>query len=125
MGLTRKEKAFIQQVVKNPGATNAQIIVNAGYEPKTQETAKVMYQQMIKKEKIQSALSAYTDLAEQTIIKSIKDYGDSDRQWQRTLAVETSKWVHDKVHGKAAQMNVNVNADFTEHATEQNKKYGI
>lgn len=125
MGLTRKEKAFIQQVVKNPGAKNAEIIVNAGYQPKNDVTAKTMYQQMMKKEKIQSALSAYTDLAEQTIIKSIKDYGDSDRQWQRTLAVETSKWVHDKVHGKAAQMNINLNQDFTEHATEQNKKYGI
>ena len=125
MALTKKEKAFIQQVVTNKTAKNADIVRAAGYEVEKDDTAKVMYHQLIKKEKIQSALAAYTDLAEQTIIKSIKDYGNSDRQWQRSLAVETSKWVHDKVHGKAAQMNVNVNADFTEHATEQNKTYGI
>lgn len=84
-----------------------------------------MYGQLMKKEKIQNALAAYTDLAETTIIQSIKDYKDSDRQWQRTLAVDTSKWLHDKVHGKAAQMNFNVNQDYTEFAQKQNEEYKL
>jgi len=125
MGLTRKEKEFVKQVVTNKTATNAEIIRNAGYLPKDNSVASAMYSNMMRNDRIKSALSAYTELAENTIIKSIKDYGNSDRQWQRTLAVETSKWVHDKVHGKAAQMNFNVNQDFTEFSGEQNKKYNI
>lgn len=125
MALTRKEKEFVKQVVTNKSASGPELVMAAGYAAKDKHSASSMYTSLMKRGKIQSALSAYSDLAEQTIIKSIQDYSDSDRQWQRTLAVETSKWVHDKVHGKAAQMNINLNADFTEHAQEQNQKYGI
>lgn len=125
MALTRKEKEFVKQVVTNKNADNADIVKAAGYNPKDDTVASSMYTTIMKKEKIQSALSAYTDLAESTIIKSITDYQNSDRQWQRTLAVDTSKWLHDKVHGKAAQMNFNVNQDFTEFAQKQNEKYDL
>lgn len=125
MSLTRKEKEFVKQVLSDKSATGGELVVKAGYTPKDSKNASLMYSQLMKKEKIQSALSAYTELAETTIIKSITDYQNSDRQWQRTLAVETSKWLHDKVHGKAAQMNFNVNQDYTEFAQKQNEKYDL
>lgn len=125
MALTRKEKEFVKQVLTDTSSTNSEIVVKAGYKPKDKINAGLMYGQLMKKEKIQNALAAYTDLAETTIIQSIKDYKDSDRQWQRTLAVDTSKWLHDKVHGKAAQMNFNVNQDYTEFAQKQNEEYKL
>lgn len=78
-----------------------------------------------KKPHIQSALLAYSALAEETIVEAITDYRHSDKQWERTLAVDSSKWIHDKVHGKAAQQNTNVNLNFTAHATEKKDKYGL
>ena len=94
---------------KNEKATNAGALAN----------------KLDKNEVVQSALIAHSQLAEQTIVKSIIDYSDSDKQWQRTLAVETSKWVHDKIHGKAIQQNVNVNQNFYEKAKQEREEYNL
>ena len=123
--LTRKEQAFVKEIIKNPIARPEVIVKNAGYEVKNDTNAKNIYQQTIKRPEVISALGAYTELAETTIVKSIVDFGNSDRQWQRTLAVETSKWVHDKVHGKAVQQNINLNQDFSKQADTKRQEYGI
>lgn len=123
--LTRKEQAFVKEIIKNPKAKPEEIVKEAGYAVKNDTNAKNIYYQNMERPAVISALGAYSELAENTIVKSIVDFGNSDRQWQRVLAVETSKWVHDKVHGKAVQQNINVNQDFSKQADAKRQEYGL
>lgn len=122
--LTDKQRAYIKLRVDNPKMTKTRAVMQV-YNTDKPTNAGAMANKLDKNPAVQNALIAHSKLAEQTIIKSIMDYGDSEKQWQRTLAVETSKWVHDKIYGKAIQQNVNVNQNFTKDAQEQREKYGL
>ncbi len=122
--LTDKQRAYVKLRVENPKMTKTRAVMQV-YDTERPTTAGSIANRLEKNEAVQSALIAHSNLAEQTIVKSIMDYGDSDKQWQRTLAVESSKWVHDKIYGKAIQQNVNVNQNFSEQAKEERNKYGL
>lgn len=122
--LTDKQRAYIKLRVENPKMTKTKAVMQA-YDVAKPTTAGAMANRLDKNEAVQNALLAHSNLAEQTIVKAIMDYGNSEKQWERSLAVETSKWVHDKIYGKAIQQNVNVNQNFTKDAQEQREKYGI
>lgn len=122
--LTDKQRAYVKLRVENPKMTKTRAVMQV-YDTDKATNAGAIAKQLERNEAVQSALIAHSKLAEQTIVKSILDYGDSDKQWQRTLAVESSKWVHDKIYGKAIQQNVNVNQNFSEQAKEERNKYGL
>jgi hypothetical protein len=122
--LTDKQRAYVKLRVENPKMTKTKAVMET-YDVTKATNAGSIANRLDKNEAVQSALIAHSNLAEQTIVKSIMEYGDSDKQWQRTLAVESSKWVHDKIYGKAIQQNVNVNQNFTKDAQEQREKYGL
>lgn len=122
--LTPKQRKFVQLLTSDPKMTPTRAVMQT-YNVKKPTTAGAMSKQLQKIPKVQNALIAHSNLAENTIVKAIMDYGDSDKQWQRTLAVETSKWVHDKLHGKAIQQNVNLNQTFTKHVEDKGKVYDL
>ena len=122
--LTPKQRKFVQLMTSDPKMTPTRAVMQS-YNVKKPTTAGAMSKALEKNPKVQSALIAHTSLAENTIVKAIMDYGDSEKQWQRTLAVETSKWVHDKLHGKAVQQNINLNQNFTKHVEDKGKVYDL
>lgn len=122
--LTDKQRAYVKLRVENPKMTKTRAVMQV-YDVEKPTTAGAMAKKLETNEAVQSALLAHSALAEQTIVKSIIDFGDSDRQWERTLAVETSKWVHDKIYGKAIQQNVNVNQNFYEKAKQEREEYNL
>lgn len=122
--LTDKQRAYVKLRVENPKMTKTKAVMQV-YDTDKATNAGALANRLDKNPAVQSALLAHSALAEQTIIKSIIDYGDSDRQWERTLAVETAKYVHDKIHGKAIQQNVNVNQNFYEKAKQEREEYGL
>ena len=120
--LTLRQRKAVENI--NSGMSPTKAVMRA-YNIEKPTYAGSQWAALKKKPHVQSALLAYSTLAEDTIIDAITDYKSSDVQWQRSLAVDTSKWLHDKVHGKAAQQNTNVNLNFTAHATEKKDKYGL
>lgn len=122
--LTDKQRAYVKLRIENPKMSKTKAVMQV-YDTDKATNAGALANKLDKNEAVQSALIAHSQLAEQTIVKSIIDYSDSDKQWQRTLAVETSKWVHDKIHGKAIQQNVNVNQNFYEKAKQEREEYNL
>jgi hypothetical protein len=121
--LTLKEKELVRLLTETK--TTPTKAVMTVYDIKKPNQASSFWGSKKKLPKIQNALLAHSSLAEDTIIKAILDYKDSEKQWQRSLAVDTSKWVHDKIYGKAVQQNSNVNLNFTAHADEKRKEYDL
>ena len=122
--LTDKQRAYVKLRVENPKMTKTKAVMQT-YDVTKATNAGAIANKLDKNPAVQNALMAHNHLAEQTIVQAIMDYGNSERQWERTLAVETAKYVHDKLHGKAIQQNVNVNQNFTEQAKQERDKYGL
>jgi hypothetical protein len=104
--LTPKQKAFVQHIVNNPkeSATKAALATyGTTNKPPTYNSAAQIATTNLKQPQIISELAKYNNLAENTLINAINDYQDSDKLGERALAVDTAKWVHDKVNGKAIQ----------------------
>lgn len=116
--LTEKERIYVRERLLNPKKSKVSAVFKA-YNVTKATNAGSIANRLEKNPKVQMALSAYSGLAESTIINAIDDFKDSDKQWQRQLAVETSKWVHDKVHGKATQKNENKNLNFSVHVNQK------
>lgn len=49
------------------------------------------------------ALLEYKNLAEQTLVDAMSDWGRSDKPREREIAIDAAKFVHDKIEGKATQ----------------------
>lgn len=122
--LTPKQREFVRLMTSGERITPTKAVMRV-YNTDKPTNAGAISQALQKNPKIQMALAAHSNLAEETIVTAIMDYKDSDKQWQRTLAVESSKWVHDKIFGKAVQQNVNINQDFTKHAQEKGQIYDL
>lgn len=100
--LTRKQSAFVKHLIENPkdSATKA---VLATYNIANPRTASAVASENLTKPSIVSELAKYNNLVENTIINTVNEYANSDDIKQRTLAVDTAKYVHDKIHGRATQ----------------------
>lgn len=122
--LTPKQREFVRRMTSGEKITPTRAVMET-YNVVKPTTAGAMSKELQNNPKIQMALAAHSSLAEETIVSAIMDYKDSDKQWQRTLAVESSKWVHDKLFGKAVQQNTNVNVNFTKHAEEKGQVYDL
>ena len=122
--LTAKQREFVRKMTSGEKITPTRAVMET-YDVKKPTTAGAMWKALEKNPKIQMALAAHSNLAEETIVTAIMDYKDSDKQWQRTLADESSKWVHDKIFGKAVQQNTNINVEYTKHADQKAKEYDL
>ncbi len=100
--LTRKQQAFVKHLIEHPKESATKAVL-ATYDVNNSLTAKSIATENLSKPAIQTELAKYNNLIENTLINTIQDYATSDKLGQRTLAVETSKYIHDKIHGKATQ----------------------
>ena len=103
--LTRKQSAFVKHLIEHPkdSATQAVIKTYGSKNPPNTTTASAIAYENLRKPQIVTELAKYNNLVENTLINTINDYSTSDKLGQRTLAVDTAKYIHDKIHGKATQ----------------------
>lgn len=116
--LTFKQNSFVKERLKDPKATLATIVQRSEYDPKDDASAQVVGSSLMAKPKIQSELAKYNNLVETTLIDAVSDYSHSDDIKERTLAVNTSQYLHDKIHGKATQRTENVNINIEQALQE-------
>jgi len=114
--LTRKENAFVTELIKDPTQSATKAAIKAGYSPKS---AHVIASETLKKPKVISKLDKYTNLYERVITGTARDWGKNESTAKRALALQAAMWAHDKVHGKATQMTTSVNYNFTKHVSEK------
>ena len=118
--LTRKQKPFVRELVENPkqSATAAALkTYGKPDKPIKYTTANAIAVENLQKPLIQSELAKYTRQVEDTIYQAVVDWGDSDVPRKREIALDSAKFIHDKVHGKATQrvetkseqVNININ----------------
>jgi len=104
--LTRKQKAFVQHIINNP-KDSATAAVKATYgttdKPVTELSARNIAHTNLTKANIQTELSKYSNMIEDSIITTINRYKDSEQLEEVKEAMQNARWVHDKVHGKAIQ----------------------
>jgi len=106
--MTGKQKAMIVERLKDKTASNAEIIKRAGYQisgtgNKATNTASQIYLENLRKPEIASKLNDVVEEMETVLTTTVREYAKSDKQWERTLANDNAKWIHDKVKGKAVQ----------------------
>ena len=118
--LTRKQEAFVAEILKDPTISQTKAAINAGYSPKS---APEIASENLRKPNVLSKLDKYTNLYERTINGVVRDWGKEESTAKRALAVNAAMWAHDKVHGKATQQTTSVNYNFTAHIKQ--KSYGI
>ena len=122
--LTRKQEAFVTELIKNPKMSATQA-VKYTYNVSTNHSAEVMASENLRKPEIISRLGDANNMIEQVLMDTVGEYGNSDKIQERSLAVDTSKWIHDKIHGKAVQKSSSVNFNFTQHVGDKSKDYGL
>jgi hypothetical protein len=104
--LTRKQAAFVKHIVENPKDSAVKAALSAYGKPDKElayNTANAIAVENLQKPAIITELSKYNNLVENTLINTINDFKDSDKVNERSLATDTAKYVHDKIHGKATQ----------------------
>ena len=101
--MTGKQKAMITERLKDPKASNAEIIKRAGYKVNGVQSASQIYLENLKKPEIASRLEPIVDEMEDTLITDVRKFRDSEKLGERQLANDTARWIHDKVRGKATQ----------------------
>ena len=122
--MTGKQRAMVAERLKDPKASNAEIIKRSGYAisgtgNKATNTASQIYLENMRNPEIASLLNNVVDEVESVLVTTVRDYAQSDKQWERTLANDNAKWIHDKVRGKAKQQidvqstSVNISINLT------------
>lgn len=122
--LTRKQEAFVTELITKPKQSATKAVMNT-YNVANAKTASVIATENLAKPNIISRLGDANNMIEQVLMDTVGEYGNSDKIQERSLAVDTSKWIHDKIHGKAMQKSSNVNFNFTQHVGDKSKDYGL
>lgn len=102
--LTRKELEVIKTYVNNPKLSKTDAY-KAVFNSSTSKQSSLHSQasQLFRKPTVQSSLANYTALIEETLIGTVEDWGRHEKPRQREIAIDTAKFVHDKIHGRATQ----------------------
>ena len=100
--LTKKQQIFVNHIIENPKASATEAAAQA-YNLKNRNVARAVASENLTKPSIVTALAAHNELIENTLINTVNDFKDSNKINERALAVDTSKYIHDKIHGKATQ----------------------
>lgn len=127
--MTGKQQAMVTERLKDPKAPNSTIIKRAGYNltgtgNRPTNTASQIYLENMRNPEISKALESVVDEVEQVLIDNVREYRDSDKQWQRQLSNDNAKWIREAVRGKAIQQiqttttGVTLNLDLTSSLAE-------
>jgi hypothetical protein len=119
---TRKQKEFARIIATEPKTTQTDAYRKA-YNVKPTTTNKAIYAESsrtLQNPQVQSELAKYTNILENTLINTVKQWGDHDKPRQREIAQNAVMYMHDKIHGKAKQSidvvstTVKLSLDFTQ-----------
>lgn len=119
--LTPKQRVFVQEYVDNRGNGTKAALKAYGTDdkPVAYSTAHSIASENLQKPSIVMALGRFNDMIESKIVRTIEDWGDSDKPREREIAVDLMKYSHDKIHGRASQSvnisstHVNISLDLT------------
>jgi phage terminase small subunit len=110
--LTRKQAMFVKELIENPKQSATKAVLKT-YNVNNAKTASVVATENLAKPSIQSHLHNASELVEQALEDTVRDWAKEENASKRALAMDTAKFIHDKVHGKATQKiqteNSNVN----------------
>jgi hypothetical protein len=104
--LTRKQEAFVTELVNNPkqsGVGAAMIAYGKPDKPTTYGTADTIARANLENPRIISRLHEWSELTETTLGGTVREWGASGNTRQREIAQNAAMYIHDKVHGKATQ----------------------
>lgn len=110
--LTRKQKAFVDELLADKKKSATQAVIDAGYDIKNRGTAEVIAYENLRKPQILAYMSEKAPMAEQKILELVH----SDKE---EIALRASQDVLDRIHGKAVQrqevqsVGVTLNIDLT------------
>lgn len=116
--LTRKQKLFVQHLIENPKASGTEAAMTA-YSTEDKPTAGAIAYENLKKPQIVSELAKYNNLVENTLINTVSEWGADKSTTKRGIAIDTAKFIHDKINGKAVQQmsvtstSVNLSIDLS------------
>ena len=117
---------MVAERIKDPKASNAEIIERAGYKAKDVHTASQQYLENMKKPEIASALDVYVNKAEQGVIEIAEYSKDMGKIFSKEgasyagVALAAYKDIQDRVRGKPKQQmeitstSVNLNLSLTD-----------
>lgn len=103
--ISRKDKKMVELYLSDPKITKTQaykMTHNFGEDTK-QSSLHTQASDAFRKPEVKTMLAKYSGLVEDTLINTIDDWGRHDKPRQREIAIDTAKFVHDKIHGKATQ----------------------
>ena|SRR3990167_7695066 len=100
--LSRKQAAFVQEIVNNPKQSATQAALKT-YDTEDYRTAQNIASENLSKPIIRTELAKYSTQVEDTLYRAVSDWGDHERPRQREIALDAAKYIHDKIHGKATQ----------------------
>lgn len=100
--LTRKQQAFVKGLIDNP-KKSATEVASQVYDVKNRSTARSIASENLAKPSIIMALGEHTELFESAIVQVVRDWKDSENTRKREIAVDTARWGHDKIYGRATQ----------------------
>ena len=102
--LTRKQKELVRVYTSDPKITKTDAYKQV-YNSSTTNKQSLYHQAsaVFRKPQVQSQLAKYTELVESTLIGTVEDWGRHEKPRQREIAIDTAKFVHDKIHGRATQ----------------------
>lgn len=100
--LTRKQQAFVDVLLSDKKISATQAAMET-YNAKDRMVARNIASENMAKPGIQSKLAMHSDMVESALVNTVKDWGGSDKPREREIALDSAKFIHDKVHGKATQ----------------------
>jgi hypothetical protein len=110
--LTRKQEAFVKHLVNNPKSSATEAAAQS-YNLNNRKVASVVAAENLRKPNIITELSKYNNLVENTLVNTVQDWGQHDKPRQREIAIDTAKYIHDKIHGKSTQRSESVSTVVT------------
>ena len=110
--LTRKQAMFVKELIENPKQSATKAVLKT-YNVSNDVVAASVASENLRKPQIISHLHNASELVEQALEGTVRDWAREENASKRALAMDTAKFIHDKVHGKATQKiqteNSNVN----------------
>lgn len=125
MSLTRKQQAFVQELIKNP-KQSAKAAAMKTYNVTTERSAEVVGSELLRKPEIKLELAKHSAQAEKTLLKVMNYSSEMGETFSKegasyaAVAVSAAKDILDRVHGKATQRveststSVNLNLSLTD-----------
>lgn len=98
--LTRKQAAFVKEMIDNPKQSAAEAASKV-YNVSNRNSASSVGLENLQKPAIIMALDEHAHLFESVIVGTVRDWGAAEGTRKREIALDAAKFGHDKIFGKS------------------------